>query len=545
MENASASTTPQHIENRGEQEPLTFDPRATFDLDALEALRQSQHEAYDHAFKVNTEEGFSKETADFYAKNTTSAVIDQYLESNGLTRDDERYNAYHNALSKVSINDVKDEDWVATFKEGTTEQGQSGRDKARALYTGLTGKGYYDSEVGDDEEGVEATERITTPENIDPAVEAARAELSRRREALAALNAKRQGRLFGQGGEKYKEALRAYTEQLRAVGRLELDSTLNNESIDQDEKNLQVITYLYNEQAELRKASIDALKETKVSKVIEWMNKGNVAVRIAKGVALGAGAAVVGAGIGAVAGVAGAAALGAGIAATATGAVRFARGFARSDAKKGRGMQQLDAATGLEEAKQLTAEEGEDYFEAIQTHFNDKFEADTDKEQRKRLRSIGAGVLGIALGAGIGTAAHFVADSGAFDGWLNRGPSLPFTDETVSAEGQPDDTLLSKEVHAPFEHTPEPVETEVPEATGNWGPEALPDPQFGIQSGEGGIHFFQRIGLTEGNWYEASNELLEKFPNEFYSDNGDVRIVNSGQLSTEAQQFIKQRFGLA
>ena len=74
--------------------------------------------------------------------------------------------------------------------------------------------------------------------------------------------------------------------------------------------------------------------------------------------------------------------------------------------------------------------------------------------------------------------------------------------------------------------------------------ELLPDPSFVIENGEGGIHFFQRIGLSEAQWYSVAGELLNQFPGDFYAYGSDVRLSHPGQLSLEAQEFIKGRFGL-
>ncbi len=540
MENASANTNTTSIENTLEDsEHVVFTPRAVLDLDAIEALRAAQHNAFNQAIDVHTSNGFSNETATFYAKNATHSVIDQYLEANGLDRNDDRYVTYQNALSQVSINAVDDKDWAATYIEGTTEQGQSGRDKVRALYADLTGEDYYANP--------DATESSEQQEIVDPAVEAAKEQLTALRSTLAKLSAKRQGHLFGDGGQKYQQALDAYNAQVQVVGRLEKTSIIESETLTEEEKNADIIMYLLKEQNELRKASLAEINSSKVRGFIEWMNKGNVAQRIAKGFALGAGASVAGTLIGAAAGAAGVAALGAGVAAGVVGVARFARGFAKSDAKAGHGMKEITTQD-LDGTEQSFLDEGEDSFTKLHQRLTTVFENDINKEQSKRRRSAAAGLGGIALGATAGVVVGALSDSGAFDGWFGHSADAPAsegqTPESPTVGGAVEEGLdaNSDGVIDTEGEVPEDPEVEVPEEA---APEAMYDPGFVIESGEGGIHFFQDIGLTEGNWYEVQNELLQKFPDEFYGYNGDVRIAHPGQLSLEAQQFIKARFGMA
>lgn len=69
--------------------------------------------------------------------------------------------------------------------------------------------------------------------------------------------------------------------------------------------------------------------------------------------------------------------------------------------------------------------------------------------------------------------------------------------------------------------------------------------QFNIAPGDGGIALFNRLGLTEAQWYEAQGDLISKFPSEFYQPDGmAVRINSSGPLSSEAQEYIRTRFNI-
>ena len=81
-----------------------------------------------------------------------------------------------------------------------------------------------------------------------------------------------------------------------------------------------------------------------------------------------------------------------------------------------------------------------------------------------------------------------------------------------------------------------------PDALPSTGAEAFAPDAFTINSGEGGIQLFDKLGLDSSDWYSAKDDLLQRFPNEFYSAGGDVRINHIGALPKEVQQYITDRF---
>jgi hypothetical protein len=282
----------------------------------------------------------------------------------------------------------------------------------------------------------------------------------------------------------------------------------------------------------LRQQTIEKLNGTKVGRFVEWMNRGKIATRVAKGLLVGAGVGLAAAGFGALAGIAGVGAVG-------LGAWRFARGFARADSRGGRGMAD-HAFDSLSTTTAMTGSLTEnDYVETATHRFGDVFESDTKNEQRKRRQSVVWGLGGLAAGAALAGGIHLLLDLNPpnvianpqvpDDGGGNGAPSVPETGGT----GAPS----------------------VPETGGTGGivvPEApiIPafDSNYSIQPGEGGIHLFQRLGLTGTDWYNVQNDLLAKFPHDFYDPDGNgpiaVRIAHPGQLSVSAQEYIKQKFNL-
>jgi hypothetical protein len=557
-------TAPEHQHTSNNPE-TTVDKEAALTyalgIDQIADMRARQAEAFNQAWNRAQENGVSIDDAIVEGKQAARLVSDEYADSIVDTNfyDDDTAGRAKDIVQQYSFLTMSEHEWRLgkVDNEGNVER-KSGRER-------------LDEDAHDLLQSISS--ETSTPEAVDPYIEAERNTLDRLRAEVAKLSAKRQARLWGSGGDDYDEAFKAYNDQVIKLGKLEKKALIEDESASEITKKAEVVGYLFNEQNKLREASAENLKGTKVSKFIEWMNRGNVAQRIAKGVAIGAGASLVAGGVGAVVGIAGGAAIVGGLTAGIVGAGRFARGFARSDAKGGRGMQQLDDIRHLEDA-QAVESDSDDHFDAIFAHFQENYEKDIDKEQAKRRRSVIAGLGGIALGTGLGATVAFIADAApGIEGWLNRGPSLPFADHSAAAEAPPTDQDLgggadsgasgetgvgdtgaetdgAPDAGAPDGET-DSGKTFLPNADADATPDSTPevvptfDPNFVIDSGEGGIHFFQSLGLSEANWYEVHHELLQNFPNDFYPmGEGQVGLAHPGQLSMEAQQFIKARFSL-
>jgi hypothetical protein len=65
------------------------------------------------------------------------------------------------------------------------------------------------------------------------------------------------------------------------------------------------------------------------------------------------------------------------------------------------------------------------------------------------------------------------------------------------------------------------------------------NPVYNIPSGGEGLDLFRDLGLTDSKWYEHANELQSLYPNSFYLENGDVRIMNQGLLPLDVRQTIE------
>lgn len=190
----------------------------------------------------------------------------------------------------------------------------------------------------------------------------------------------------------------------------------------------------------------------------------------------------------------------------------------------------------------------------------DKYEqklADMSSEEREDRRkanrvlsvlgtaSVAAAVIVPAVLRINGYDTHFGASSIANglldnDNGLNPLQNMPSTgshEALSSAAGSP--TMLEHQNTPDLENgarwnTPDTVPTPVPEAV---SPDA-----FNIEHNEGGLQLFGRLNLKETDWDSAKQDLLVKFPKEFYLSGDDIRINHVGMLPQEVQQYITDRF---
>lgn len=264
----------------------------------------------------------------------------------------------------------------------------------------------------------------------DPALVHAEEKLVTLREEMATVSAKRQGKLFGRG-RRYQEVKQQYDEQLIKVAKLKMGDVDRTQLTDSELNGMAIGHYL-EEQNALRAASKEKLANTATGKFINWITEGSKAARLGKGMLVGAGGVIVGAGVGALLGVAAGAALVAGAAATMKVAVSSARGFAVKDNQQGRGMSQLDENTHKLEAQQYFtrhADSTESREDLAHTYFQEVYEKDTQEEQEKRRASARRGIAGAAIGMVVGgTAAYLIGEAVdarpdgklRFNDWSNR-----------------------------------------------------------------------------------------------------------------------------
>ena len=542
METPERTTTPDNTAPTHELEPVELSPmtlRHGLSVDGIEELRQSQLKI----FRDTLESASPDDDTDYVpealakAQDEVASYTQRLLTSGDYSQEDTAKIAA--LVDKYSLLNMSYDKWwnsVALDDHPAAIMRKSGQEQLRQAAEPL-----LDRLSSDIDEAASEGQVVPNPE-----LQAETAKLTTLRQTLATLSATRQGRLFGNGGEKYQQAQAAYNEQVIKLGRLKNQDIIEDEALDQTQKNAAVIEYLFKEQNALRHESLEQLRDKPVSRFIEkfsaYMNRGSKKVRLAKNLGLGLG-------IGLVAGVTGG--LGAGFAVAAgAGAVtaRLARAYAMAEAKEGRGMNQLAdtekqaLVTKLAEPSEDESENANiDVFDRLQTAFNQTFEDEVGKEQKKRRKSVGKAVATVAIAGAVGSIGHAfltggdVFGFGAHDAHVS---SVPENGSSTGLHGEDTPPLIGDHngdgVVNELDHVPEAPATPV---------EIMPDPHFFVGDGEGGIQLFESLGLDESNWYQVHQELLQNFPNDFYSmGEGQVGLAHSGQLSIEAQEFIKARF---
>ncbi len=492
-----------------------------FSKQAIETVRSRQKDVYYLVFHQSINEGKdvaeAKHTAELASNLAGHDYIDQFHDQAWMN---DRQTDTYDLIDKYSFAAMSDAEWVSA---------------ERADDGSVVTKSGIDL-LNDDLAAFEAEAQPPIPE-ADPQREALRHEVNDLRESLATLSAKRQGSLLDLNKEQYDTVRALYNEKVTELARIDLAEDLSNDNLDQTEKNALVIARYFAEQQQLRDLSKEKMASTATGKFINWFTSGTKGQRFIKAALLGAGAATVGAVAGGIiAGVAGTAAIAGGVAATATAASRFAKGYARSDARSGRGIADLSDEHAVNARTSIQSYTDADIFDVVQQSLDSQLEHDTKKEKQKRRKSVlmgvGAAAMGGALATGVAVASDFMG-SGSVGEWMNRqDPFVDHVHSVIEPDAQP---VVDYSPQMDGESVPDvPVTPEVPSF----------DPNFSIDSGEGGIAFFQSLGLNESQWYEVAGELKQNFPNEFYTEGYDVRIAQPGQLSIEAQQFIKNRFGL-
>ena len=204
--------------------------------------------------------------------------LGEFLQANGIDESNTNYDELRQIYRAASIDRVSTSEWYASAES----RGVPGDMPA------------YSRQLADQFEARLATLLVTpdmsvTPDASPPLTDAERqvrdaeftrleAELTDARELYAAAAAKRQGRLFGKGGKGHDQLRQDYEAKLHALGQRHM---AEHPDYDDESKRLIATTILFDEQEKLRNLTTEKLLDTKLSKMIRWMNKGGTATRIA------------------------------------------------------------------------------------------------------------------------------------------------------------------------------------------------------------------------------------------------------------------------
>jgi hypothetical protein len=361
----------------------------------------------------------------------------------------------------------------------------------------------------------------TTPAS--PELQEKLAELNAARAKWAMISSKRQRRTFDRRIEGYNAAKEDYNRLVQEYGRMKLAEQLAAADVPA-EKNLLAISYLIQEQNELRdliKHESDAKWSFKFAR---WMNEGSRKKRLAKGLLIGL---AVGTGGSLLAGAAGAGILAGG----AVAASRFVRGYT---ARHTDGMERLDGDAIQSNAAYRSNLYDGDEFEGSSEVISHYFETDSKKEQAKRRKAFAWGAGSVAVGAVAGHLLHAgidhvagLKDHNAFGGHAGA-------EHHDVAPEKPDNGGVG------------------PADAGDTNPPA-PKPQlheianihdtYNVHSGEGWNETMQDMGIPKDKWADvlkdAGPKLHEQGWSYFDNAHGEWRISKPGHLSESAVAALK------
>lgn len=183
-----------------------------------------------------------------------------------------------------------------------------------------------------------------------------------------------------------------------------------------------------------------------------------------------------------------------------------------------------------------------------------KLDGMDDEEKRNYLSRKGLKYVLGSLGAvaGVGFATWMISkghDSGLFGG--DNIAALPSNPRSSIGESaiNPSDFSNGNFGYSHQENSilssAEPVISKVSPETvaSHLTPEQVAD--FNIPDGGGGEALMNRLNIDSSKWYDIQDELLDKFPDDFYRmSDGNVGIGNPGKQSDEIVKFISQKTGI-
>jgi hypothetical protein len=425
------------------------------DMHGIEDLRARQKDEYDSCYTPG--EGVS----DSEAMNSKMAeLVKEYMRDNNVDETHPYWDSLYQNLRAWSYDNISNVTWDYGKWDNPSSSdrsiipdtdGQSQVDNVRSMLVSNTEPNDMSSSSAPEPVASETSDSSGSENgSAEPDMEQMYDEameingkydgLQLSREKWATVSAKRQGRAVGKGSKDYDAIHDEYQTNLREFGIISLSDKIQDDD-DDTTKNVKVIEYLFKEQVRLRELTTKKLNDTKVGKFVAFMNRGNLATRVAKGVGLGVAVGVTG---GFFLGAVGAAGAGA----AAVGASRFVKGYASND--RDRGMQSAQES--------FIDENGNNYVEFINDEaptlekkltaaanvYNDDFEADTKKEQVKRRKALAWGAISVAAGASIGYSITAASDKSGvlIDGikdWYN-GPDVKDLTPTPDTDGAIDNS---------------------------------------------------------------------------------------------------------
>lgn len=549
--NLNPSRSPDYVDNLPD----------SLQIDAIEKLRAEQNDHIENLLKAaETSKGSPLDPAEEIAVRGQALSefddeIKKNLERNGIDSADPHFNTYAGQLRDLSIDKIDDLEWNNRPIDPNDSSNllPSPRMKAVDDLRTLSGTIAATPPPANTLSLPQTPEQIRTQVAQLPEIIKARDEVDQLKTELAKITAKRQSRIFSkkETKEAYENAKRAYEKAVNDLAKAELQAERDGgiARTEEDER-LDVSFKLIQEYQGLQKETINIMKGTTPGRFVDWMTRGGTAKRIVKGVLVGVGAGVVGAGIvAATAGTAGGAVLFGG--ATAAGMAKsasFAKAYARRDNELGRGAEVVEANHRMSSFNQETlnstdagTKSAEESVDLVHAHLMKKLDEDTKREQGKRRKSTRRALGVVAIGFGIVEAAHYAADlySSYSPDKLNNW--APWSKDMVHAHGGGHDTDIDK---PDGDHNSDKPDADAAPKEPEYSSDART-----IRNGEGFFQTMEEMGIRP----EDRPALLEKVgpqlhdvtgpdgqPIAFKMSNGEwgIRMTPDGKMPTEALDLI-------
>lgn len=442
------------------------------------------------------------------ARDDFKDMINAHLVANGVDTGDDKYAEYADFLRERSIDNVTREEW----ENGSPDVDEDKRVPYRLETLNKVREEYSTEPTPEDpEEPEDPPEPLETPEEKErklrealngvkdlPEIKALTGEVDALRDKLAGLSAKRQKRFMtfrkSRTGKEYAEVQEEYQQKLNELIKAELaaEKAAGLDRTEEDER-LDVAQKLMGDFNALRDRSVEILKGTKRQKIMDWMTSGGAFKRIGKALIVGLPIGVAGA---AVTFFTGGAALAVGLATGVGLAGKLGISYAKIDNIKGRGLQSLDQAEINDRNSRVNLEaihhagahgkSGEESADLINQHLMDKFEADTKKQQRKRLGSVALSAAFLAAGSAAAEGVHLFAGAMGTGGGANHIAQKP------SAPGDVPPASVAP---------PEPVEH-------LYSPEVTT-----LHAGQGGYQLLENMNIPKEDWHNLWQEVGPQLQN--------------------------------
>ncbi len=485
--------------------------------------------------------GDMSEGSDYGYSDSINQSITDFLASKGIDESSAHYAEIKGLFLSVTpgrddAGFISDRSWHARNDDGISK-----RDEMQALMESMNAHGSSEAQDSDGSEdptsdnGDQFDEALAMNQEFDELNE----KLAEARSKWAKASSKRLGRAFSIKDTDRAKLKKEYEELVRERGRWALDNNvlqnedrelyanpteqerddmLEGERLYKRGRNDVVIEYLFEEQEKLRTEIIENLQGTKVSRFVQWMNKGSVAQRVAKGVTLGV---LAGVGGGLLAGAAGAGIVAAG----AVGASRFVKGYAAKDRKRGSKMHTAFTDADVDTFKHSTDTSVVLNVDESHGTVNNYLEEDVKNEQKERRKALVVGAGSVALGAGLGFAVTEISGKSGIIGekiqglWDDNAKDLtPGADDATSGDIYP---------NTDYDNDGIPNDQDVAPRNPNIGAidfNELSDNARWIEAGEGGFQTLKELGIPEAKW-----EAIWADAGEAFAEDGKTYLMDDGR----------------